>query len=939
MSRQDRDLASFDPEIERTFRRRRREQLGLRQVLEMADREGENNEREVVLDDRDRALNAFAQLNLDGLNSSIVQPEIEALHFELKPVMFQMLQTINGVTDDILKLKLFPYSLRDRARAWLNSLPSDSITTWNNLAEKFLMKYFPPTKNAKLRNDITSFQQLEGESLYETWERYKELLRRCPHHGIPFWIQMETFYNGLNAQTRTIVDAASNGALMSKTYNEAYALLERMASNNYQWPTERVPAARRIAGVHEVSEITSLTAQIASLVNTLNNQQTTPHPSVNSVQGTGESCVLCNGNHRFESCPSNPESVCYVGNMNRNNNPFSNTYNPGWRQHPNFSWSNQGAGQGSNPAPQRPQFPPGFQQQQKPQTSEFPSSMESLLKEYMARNDAVIQSQAASLRNLENQVGQLANELKNRPPGTLPSNTESPKKDGKEHSENSGENSGKSGANAAALPQQNDQQKSRGNIPPPFPQRFKKQQQDHQFRRFLDVLKQLHINIPLVEALEQMPNYVKFMKDMLTKKRRFGEFETVALTRECSAVLQNKLPPKLKDPGSFTIPCSIGNQYFGKALCDLGATRPTTVSLQLADRSIAHPEGKIEDVLVKVDKFIFPVDFIVLDYEADLEVPIILGRPFLVTGRTLIDVQNGELTMRVQDEHVTFNVFQSMKFPSDMEECSVISVADSLVAEQLESCCDDSLQSSMLDDSNLDDEIEEEWAWIETKQGVGKQKMQFESLDMSSREFKLPKLSVDESPALELKPLPSHLRYAYLGDLSTLPVIISALLTKEQEVQLLEVLKKFKKAIGWTLADIKGISPSFCMHKILLEDNEKGSIEAQRRLNPVMKEVVKKKIIKWPDKTKAWHDKRIHPRNFEVGQQALLFNSRLMLFPGKLKSRWSRLFRIAQSFPFGAVELEDEKYGRKFKVNGQRIKHYFGGEVNRQQDAMPLHDG
>ncbi|KAL5545129.1 hypothetical protein UlMin_008913 [Ulmus minor] len=342
----------------------------------------------------------------------------------------------------------------------------------------------------------------------------------------------------------------------------------------------------------------------------------------------------------------------------------------------------------------------------------------------MATNDAVIQSQAASLRNLENQVGQLANELKNRPPGTLPSNTESPRRDGKEHckaitlrggktleapeineknpkelvsrqeeenneqrnvekenreAENSGENSEKSGANAA-----------------------------------------LHINIPLVEALEQMPNYVKFMKDMLTKKRRFGEFETVALTRECSTVLQNKLPPKLKDPGSFTIPCSIGNQYFGKALCDLGASinlmpmsifkklgigeaRPTTVSLQLADRSIAHPEGKIEDVLVKVDKFIFPVDFIVLDYEADLEVPIILGRPFLATGRTLIDVQNGELTMR----------------------------------------------STMLDDSNLEDEIEEEWAWIETKQGVGKQKMQFESLDMSSREFKLPKFSVDESPALD----------------------------------------------------------------------------------------------------------------------------------------------------------------------------------------------
>ncbi|KAL5558977.1 hypothetical protein UlMin_035188 [Ulmus minor] len=374
-----------------------------------------------------------------------------------------------------------------------------------------------------------------------------------------------------------------------------------MASNNYQWPIERVPTGRRIVGVHEVSEITSLTAQIASLVNTLNNQQATHHQSVNSVQETGVSCVLCNGTHRFESCPSNSESVCYVGNINRNNNPFSNTYNLGWRQHPNFSWSNQGAGQGSNSTPQRPQFPPGFQQQQKPQTSEFLSSMESLLKEYMARNDS------EESREVE------------------------------KFGENSGE---KSGENVTTILQKNLQQ---NRPPPPFPQRFKKQQQDHQFRKFLDVLKQLHINIPLVEALEQMPSYVKFMKDMLTKKRRFGEFENVALTRECSAVLQNKLPPKLKDPGSFTIPCSIGNQYFGKALCDLGASinlmpmsifkklgigeaRPTTVSLQLADRYIAYPEGKIEDVLVKVDKFIFLVDFIVLDYEADLEVPIILGR-------------------------------------------------------------------------------------------------------------------------------------------------------------------------------------------------------------------------------------------------------------------------------------------------------------------------
>ncbi|KAM6596805.1 hypothetical protein CsatA_007329 [Cannabis sativa] len=235
--------------------------------------------------------------------------------------------------------------------------------------------------------------------------------------------------------------------------------------------------------------------------------------------------------------------------------------------------------------------------------------------------------------------------------------------------------------------------------PPPFPQRFMKQQDDGQFQRFLDVLKHLHINVPLVEALEQMPTYVKFLKDIFTKKRMLREFETVALTEGCIAMLKSKILPKLKDLGSFTIPISIGSRDVGRALCDLGASinlmprsifwklgigeaRPPTVTLQLADRSMAHLEGKIEDVLVQVDKFIFPADFIILDYEADREVPIILGRSFLATGRTLIDVQNGELAMRVNDQKFTFNVFNAMRFLDEIEECSRLSVIDSTVAER-----------------------------------------------------------------------------------------------------------------------------------------------------------------------------------------------------------------------------------------------------------------
>ena len=114
--------------------------------------------------------------------------------------------------------------------------------------------------------------------------------------------------------------------------------------------------------------------------------------------------------------------------------------------------------------------------------------------------------------------------------------------------------------------------KVKDNLPIPYPQRLKKHKLDKQFTKFMEVFKKLHINIPFADALEQMPSYVKFMKDILSQKRRLADFETVNLTEECSAILQRKLPQKLKDPGSFTIPCTIGNAIFERALCDLGAS-------------------------------------------------------------------------------------------------------------------------------------------------------------------------------------------------------------------------------------------------------------------------------------------------------------------------------------------------------------------------------
>lgn len=150
--------------------------------------------------------------------------------------------------------------------------------------------------------------------------------------------------------------------------------------------------------------------------------------------------------------------------------------------------------------------------------------------------------------------------------------------------------------------------------PVPFPQRLAKAKLDKQFGKFLEVLKKLYINVPFTEALQQMPTYAKFLKDILPNKRKLEEYEIVALTEECSALIQNKLPPKLKDPGSFSIPCLIGNTSFDKALCD---------------RSVKYLVGILEDVPIRVGKFFIPVDFVVLEMEEDSQIPIILGRPFL----------------------------------------------------------------------------------------------------------------------------------------------------------------------------------------------------------------------------------------------------------------------------------------------------------------------
>ncbi|XP_022641653.1 uncharacterized protein LOC111242492 [Vigna radiata var. radiata] len=371
--------------------------------------------------------------------------------------------------------------------------------------------------------------------------------------------------------------------------------------------------------------------------------------------------------------------------------------------------------------------------------------------------------------------------------------------------------------------------------PLPYPKIYSRKEKEKQYGRFMDIFKQLEIKIPFSEALQQMPAYEKFMKELLTKKRKYIEEETIEVQGNCSAITQKLFPPKFKDPGSFTIPCTIGKLVIGKALIDLGASinlmplslfkkigelelKATRMTLQLADISIKYPHAIVEDVLVQIDKFVFPMDFVIIEMEADVDVPLILGRPFMKTASVLIDVDDGKFKVRVQDEEVNFNVFEAMSHSSDEGEFFKVDVLDEVCTRvEREIHISSPLMKTLIyareslneeEDRILDDCLTN----LDVLKEIPLHEEKVEDLKTCD--------SVEEKK-VELKMLPSHLKYVFLEEGNNKPVIISSSLTIDEEKKLMEVLRNNKGVVGWSISDLKGISPTYCMHKIFMEEDFK----------------------------------------------------------------------------------------------------------------------
>ncbi|XP_031127578.1 uncharacterized protein LOC116029670 [Ipomoea triloba] len=544
------------------------------------------------------------------------------------------------------------------------------------------------------------------------------------------------FYEGLFDTSRTLVAASSGGSFTVLEPIQAEELLEKIAMNGSTWYSDR-SSQRLGGGIHEVEQISALSAKVdnvATMVQklaqiTLQNRNVSYVSTPSTPTRQVLICDLCGGGHNSGECfnddtssQSSMEHINLVG-YNRPQQSFQpqGAYNPNTsRNHPGFSWSNpNGAANPQNYGNRNP--PPGFQGQQnfrggltqqfrptqgfQPQaltiqlspplpTLEAPpppnweAMMEMMVKSQLQSDGRFRQvterldQLSAHNKMLENQIANQASTSSTKVTGKLPACPENPREHVnaiiEERLEEEEANHPVLNASLQSHEKDEKEKPERKYVPPlPFPQKFQRQTKDSRWAKFLDIVENLKVSIPLLDLLTQTPSYGKFLREILSKKRKFGDQEMIAMTQEYRALTREdgKFPTKLRDPGRFTIACVIGGSTINRSLCDLGASvnimplslckklnlgepQPVEFTLQFADRSTKNPIGILEDVPICVDKYFVPCDFVVMDIREDPYTPIILGRPFLATTGAIIDARKGSMIFDFGEEKVAFNVLE-----------------------------------------------------------------------------------------------------------------------------------------------------------------------------------------------------------------------------------------------------------------------------------------
>nr|GEU82639.1 hypothetical protein [Tanacetum cinerariifolium] len=802
----------------------------------------------------------LCQPSLNGRGGPIAPIAIQAMNFGLKNDMIQQVQNscqfhglpgddankhldkflhvtqsikVNGVTDDALRLYLFPHSLTHHATAWFNRLPRNSINTFEQMAKMFL----------------------------------------------------DTFYNGLTLRHRDTINAAAGGTFMKRRLEECYDLIKNMTAHH----NDRDTSAQRSESFSSITsssdtKIAALKAEMAEINKNLMrvlqvNQQ---------VKAVTPSCETCGGLYSFSDCPAT------VGQT-------QNVYAAGSYQAYQALAYLALVYQASVHQPRIPQ-------PQVVTTNEFTNfikanyailknmqtnitsltnsnlELKNMFGQFMKMNTA---SSSGSRTLLGNTITNPKEDLKGiitrsgtayQGP-TIPTTSSSPvvkretevTKDTMHPTNNRSTKDVQPSVVQTKSPILNSEPVISPIIKPvaspisapkpnqrpliPYPSRLQDQKlcdkANDQREKFFQIFKDLNFNISFADAFILMPKFGPSIKSLLTNKDKLRELARTPLNEHCSAVLLNKFPKKLKDPGKFLIPCDFPGMAECLALADLSASinlmtlsmwnklslpnfPPMYMTLELSDRSISRPVGVAKDVFVKVGTFHFLADFVVIDFDADPRVPLILRRYFLKTGRALIDVFEGELTLRIGIEAITFNVDQTSRYSANYNDMTAnhIDIIDMACEEYSQEVLgfSDAIASgnptpyydlivsttslTLTPFENNDFLLKEVDAFLALEDDHTLLKVDQSYLD-SEGDILLLKLSsmmthhyplqIKETICpkfVKLKDLPPHLEYAFLEGDDKFPVIIAKDLSVEEKTALITVLKSHKRAIAWKLSDI-----------------------------------------------------------------------------------------------------------------------------------------
>nr|GEY46378.1 hypothetical protein [Tanacetum cinerariifolium] len=642
------------------------------------------------------------QAPIEGYEDAIVVPPINAKKFKLKQTLINLVQSnqftgrqdphnhlrfFNKVTSTFrhpevpnttIKLLLFPFSLEGEARTWLDKEPPRSILTWEDLVSKFINQFFPPSKITYLRNEIINFLQKPKETFNEAWERFKDLLRQCPHYGFSKLHQLDTFYNALNPNDQDALDSSAGGSFLDKIPRECLAIIESKSIERYsrsRVTDSRVSTNAPLPSSSSPSHSFDLQQIAASLEDKLDIRMNRFEKSLNDmkafvtptapIKAVEEVCVTCGSNHSYNHCPltrGNEFPVFHnniqqfqtvaVGNFvqgNRHSNLSSQMKPPGFNQ-PNQQ-NNQNRYQGNNFNPnhnQNRQNNQGVVYQNPPQqasTYQAPVSQNSNNKfeVYMKANDANMNNfqlkfnsfqknqqefqkgferKQEEFQNMMMNFMQNLNNNKALSSTSLPGNTiPNPKNEAKAITTRSGISYDGAPIPPAVVEKEPEATKdtklpSTENIQPPSVQVPEKDKEpvDEPF-----VVSKPKANLPYPSRLAK---------------------EKI---REKDDILAAKFMEIFRD------------LHFEFSFADALVHMPKFAPMfkKLADRTISKPTGVAENVFLKVGKFYFPADFVVLDFIADPRVPLILGRPFLSTAHAIIDVHEREIILTQDKQSLT----------------------------------------------------------------------------------------------------------------------------------------------------------------------------------------------------------------------------------------------------------------------------------------------